>query len=203
MGDWVKKNVLMKSKIFTIPTETSFKLSDFTSGVKWGNHVVEVGVTNMEQGFDTYSIETETVRTGDDTYYTRIWRQGVILNPTPNNYSIPYNAFGQVHTIVNEPNFGGISIAIQVYDCIPPLEIYVVVNNEYMILNQSYNYTSFSTTALLKVPAVDNFNGTVQVQLIPTNGQVFTATRADITFFKFYKTRNIINGTTNVIAYEV
>ena len=67
MGDWVKKNVLMKSKIFTIPTETQFKLSDFTSGVPWSNHVVEAGVTNMEQGFDTYSIETEVVRTGDDT----------------------------------------------------------------------------------------------------------------------------------------
>ena len=121
----------------------------------------------------------------------------------PNVYSIPYNTFGQVHTIVNESNFGGISVAIQVYDCIPPLQVYVVVNNEYMIINQLYNYTSFSTTALLKVPAVDNFNGTVQVQLIPVNGQVYTATRADITFFKFYKTRNTINGTTNVMAYEV
>ncbi len=203
MGEWAKKNVLMKSKIFTVPTNVEFKLSDYTNGLPWGTHVVKAGVTNMEQGFDTYSIETEVVQTKEDTYYTRIWRQGVKVNTAPNNYSIPANGFGEVYTLVNEPNLGGISIAIQVYNCIPPLEILVLLNGEHWLINQVSNYASFSITGIQKIPAVDNFNSVLQVQLRPESRSVHPSTRADITFYKFYKVREQITGTTNVIAYEV
>ena len=68
----------------------------------------------MEQGYDTYSVEVQNVRTGHDTYYTRILRKRVQLNNTPNNYHIPYNQFGQVHTLLNEPNLGGVTINITI-----------------------------------------------------------------------------------------
>ena len=203
MGEWVKKNVLMKSKIFTVPTNVQFKLSDYTNGIPWGTHVVKAGVTNMEQGFDTYGIETEVVKTKEDTYYTRIWRQGVVSEGVLRNYSIPYNQFGVAQTIVNESNFGGISINISVVNCIPPLQVLVLVNDEYWLLNQVSNYSSFNITNTLKVPPTDYVVGNVQVQLIPQTGQVYTTTRADVYFNKFVKTKNEISGTTNIIAYEV
>ena len=203
MGDWVKKNILMKSKIFTMPTNKQFKLSDYTAGVLWGEHKVEVGITNMEQGYDTFSVESEVVRTGHDTYYTRIWRQGVISEGILRNYSIPHTSFGLVHTIINEANFGGISINVSVVNCIPPLDILITVNDEYWLINQTSTYSSFNVANTLKVPAVGNVIGNVKVQLIPHTGQVYTTTRADISFNKFIKTKNEINGTTNIIAYEV
>ena len=203
MGDWVKKDVLGKAKIITTSTNAVFKLSNYTKGVAWGNHIIKANMVNMEQGFDTFGVETEIIKTGQDIYHTKLFRQGVKVNQTANYYSIPYTGFGPAHTIVSETNLGGISIAIQVYDCIPPVSIYVVLNGAYYMINQSYNYSSFSTTAVLKVPAVDNVTGTLQVQLIPAGGQVYTVTRADITYFKFYKVREEISGTTNVIAYEV
>ena len=203
MGNWEKKTALIKSKIFTISTGIQFKLSDLTSGIPWGDHVVEAGITNMEHGYDTFSVESEVVRTGHDTYYTRIWRQGVVSEGIVRNYSIPYTGFGDIHTIVNEVNFGGLSIYIAVYDCIPPLQILVLVNDEYWLINQVFNNTSFNVSATLKVPATDYVVGNVKVQLIPQTGQIYTTTRADIAFNKFVKTRNEISGTTNVWAYEV
>ncbi len=203
MGNWEKKTVLIKRKMFPISTGIQFKLSDLTDGLAWGDHVVRAGITNMEHGYDTFSTECEVVRTGHDTYYTRIWRQGVISEGIVRNYSIPYTGFGAIHTIVNEVNFGGISIYIAVHDCIPPLQVLVLVNDEYWLLNQVFNNTSFSISNTLKVPATDYVTGNVKVQLIPQTGQIYTTTRADISFNKFVKTRNEIAGTTNVLAYEV
>ena len=203
MGNWEKKNILMKSKIFTVPTNTQFKLPDYTDGVSWGDHTIRAGITNMEHGYDTFSVESEVVKTGADTYFTRIWRQGVVSEGILRNYSIPYNQFGPVHTIINEVNFGGLSINISVINCIPPLHVIVIVNEEYALINQVSNYPSFDMTSTLKVPAVANVTGSVKVQLIPQTGQVYTNTRADISFNKFVKVKNEIPGTTNVWAYEV
>ena len=43
----------------------------------------------------------------------------------------------------------------------------------------------------------------LEVQLIPVSGQVMTTTTADISFYRFYGVEEEIQGTTNVIAYEV
>ena len=79
----------------------------------------------------------------------------------------------------------------------------VLLNSQYWVINQTSNNASFLITGTLKVPPSDGFNATLQVQLIPTSGQVLTTTTADISFYRFYGVEEEINGTTNVIAYEV
>ena len=69
---WKDKKIIRKAKVITIPTNTAFKLSDYTQGIVWGDHILKTGIINMEQGYDTYSVEVQNIRTGHDTYYTRI-----------------------------------------------------------------------------------------------------------------------------------
>ncbi|MCP1226745.1 hypothetical protein, partial [Sebaldella sp. S0638] len=198
---WKDKKVIRKAKVITIPTNTAFKLSDYTQGIAWGEHILKTGIVNMEHGYDTYSVEVQNVRTGHDTYYTRILKKRVQLNNTPNNYHIPYNQFGQVHTLLNESNLAGVTIHITVKNCVPPLQVLVLLNTQYWVINQTSNNASFLITGTLKIPP--SSSSLLEVQLIPTSGQVMTTTTADISFYRFYGVEEEINGTTNVIAYEV
>ena len=200
---WKDKKIIRKAKVITIPTNTVFKLSDYTQGIAWGDHILKTGIINMEQGYDTYSVEVQNIRTGHDTYYTRILKKRVQLNNTQNNYHIPYNQFGQVHTLLNEPNLAGVTINITIKNCVPPLQVLVLLNSQYWVINQTSNNPSFLITGTIKIPPSDGFNATLEVQLVPTSGQVMTTTTADISFYRFYGAEEEINGTTNVIAYEV
>ena len=155
----------------------------------------------MEQGYDTYSVEVQNIITGHDTYYTRILKKRVQLNNTPNNYHIPYNQFGQVHTLLNESGLAGITIHITIKNCVPPLQVLVLLNSQYWVINQISNNASFLITGTVKIPP--SANSLLEVQLVPVSGQVMTTTTADITFYRFYGVEEEINGTTNVIAYEV
>ncbi len=155
----------------------------------------------MEQGYDTYSVEVQNVRTGHDTYYTRILKKRVQLNNTQNNYHIPYNLFGQVHTLINESGLAGVTVNITIKNCVPPLQVLVLLNSQYWVINQTSNNASFLITGTLKIPP--SSSSLLEVQLIPVSGQVMTTTTADISFYRFYGVEEEIQGTTNVIAYEV
>ena len=198
---WKEKKVIRKAKVITIPTNTAFKLSDYTQGIAWGDHILKTGIINMEQGYDTYSVEVQNIRTGHDTYYTRILKKRVQLNNTPNNYHIPYNQLGQVHTLLNESGLAGVTIHITIKNCVPPLQVLVLLNSQYWVINQISNNASFLITGTVKIPP--SANSLLEVQLVPVSGQVMTTTTADITFYRFYGVEEEINGTTNVIAYEV
>jgi len=90
MGSWMDKKIIRKSAVITAPTNSNFKLSDYTKGITWGEHILKTGITNMEHGYDTYSVEVRAIRVAHDTYYTKIFRKGVFLNNNPNYYHIPY-----------------------------------------------------------------------------------------------------------------
>ena len=198
---WKEKKVIRKAKVITIPTNIAFKLSDYTQGIAWGEHILKTGIVNMEQGYDTYSVEVQNVRTGHDTYYTRILKKRVQLNNTQNNYHIPYNLFGQVHTLINESGLAGVTVNITIKNCVPPLQVLVLLNSQYWVINQTSNNASFLITGTLKIPP--SSSSLLEVQLIPVSGQVMTTTTADISFYRFYGVEEEIQGTTNVIAYEV
>ena len=198
---WKDKKIIRKAKVITIPTNTVFKLSDYTQGIAWGDHILKTGIINMEQGYDTYSVEVQNIRTGHDTYYTRILRKRVQLNNTPNYCHIPYNQFGQVHTLLNESGLAGVTVNITIKNCVPPLQVLVLLNSQYWVINQTSNNASFLITGTLKIPP--SSSSLLEVQLIPVSGQVMTTTTADISFYRFYGVEEEIQGTTNVIAYEV
>ena len=198
---WKDKKIIRKAKVIIIPTNTLFKLSDYTQGIAWGEHILKTGIINMEQGYDTYSVEVQNIRTGHDTYYTRILRKRVQLNNTPNYYHIPYNQFGQVHTLLNESGLAGVTVNITIKNCVPPLQVLVLLNSQYWVINQTSNNASFLITGTIKMPP--SSSSLLEVQLIPVSGQVMTTTTADISFYRFYGVEEEIQGTTNVIAYEV
>ena len=198
---WKDKKIIRKAKVITIPTNTVFKLSDYTQGIAWGDHILKTGIINMEQGYDTYSVEVQNVRTGHDTYYTRILKKRLQLNNTPNYYHIPYNQFGQVHTLLNESGLAGVTVNITIKNCVPPLQVLVLLNSQYWVINQISNNASFLITGTIKMPP--SSSSLLEVQLIPVSGQVMTTTTADISFYRFYGVEEEIQGTTNVIAYEV
>ena len=198
---WKDKKIIRKAKVITIPTNTVFKLSDYTQGIAWGDHILKTGIINMEQGYDTYSVEVQNIRTGHDTYYTRILRKRVQLNNTPNYYHIPYNQFGQVHTLLNESGLAVFTVNITIKNCVPPLQVLVLLNSQYWVINQTSNNASFLITGTIKMPP--SSSSLLEVQLIPVSGQVMTTTTADISFYRFYGVEEEIQGTTNVIAYEV
>ena len=54
----------------------------------------------------------------------------------------------------------------------------------------------------IKYPAVDNFQSILEVGIQPLANYA-TTSRANITYFKRYGTRAEINGTVNVLAYEI
>ena len=77
----------------------------------------------------------------------------------------------------------------------------VLLNSQYWVIDQTSNNASFLITGTVKIPP--SANSLLEVQLVPVSGQVMTTTTADITFYRFYGVEEEINGTTNVIAYEV
>ena len=52
---WKDKKIIRKAKVITIPTNTVFKLSDYTQGIAWGDHILKTGIIIEINIFSPYT----------------------------------------------------------------------------------------------------------------------------------------------------
>ncbi len=196
---WQTYQVLRKNKLLTAQTNQMYKLSNTTKGVAWNNHLINPSIANVEQGYDTYALELTTIRHDHDTYSHKIFRKYLKQTDTPNYSGIDYTQFNIPVEILREAGVGGVSIVIELID-LPAVRVYAWYNGLLFVQNDlnGQNYVR----ADIKYPAVDNFQSILEVGIQPLANYA-TTSRANITYFKRYGVKEEINGTVNVLAYEI
>ena len=196
---WQNYQVLRKNKLLTVPTNQIYKLSDTTRGALWNNHLINPSIANVEQGYDCYGIELTTLRHSHDVYSHKIFKKYLQQSETPYKAGIDYTQFNKPVEILRETGVGGVSIVIELVD-LPSVRVYAWYNGLLFVQNDlnGQNYVR----ADIKYPAVDNFQSILEVGIQPLANYA-TTSRANITYFKRYGTRAEINGTVNVLAYEI
>ena len=196
---WQNYQVLRKNKLLTVQANQMYKLSDTTGGASWNNHLINPSIVNIEQGFDCYGLELTTIRHDHDVYSHKIYKKYLQQSEIAYKAGIDYTQFNVPVEIFRETGVGGVSIVIELVD-LPAVRVYAWYNGLLFIQNDlnGENYVR----ADIKYPAVDNFQSILEVGIQPLANYA-TTSRANITYFKRYGVRAEINGTINVLAYEI
>ena len=87
---WRKVNVLKKAKVFEVKSGEAFNLANYTGGCKWGETVIDLGISSVEMGFNTIGLKTELTPLGENWYKGEIYRIPLVMGNNYNEYTMNY-----------------------------------------------------------------------------------------------------------------
>ena len=209
---WRKVNVLKKAKVFEVKSGEAFNLANYTGGCKWGETVIDLGISSVEMGFNTIGLKTELTPLGENWYKGEIYRIPLVMGNNYNEYTYSTaNENGKGELIVGDsrnfgPNFGGVRYVVKTEGCNPETQIIL----RFRI--STYRYNTIHTTG--------SFAGNVTTTPIeyktpPTlvadtytcaTFEVIGSTKGYVSFYiQNFVADSVqkVNGTLNVLALEV